>query len=194
MLNSMKRVAIVVVLGVLAAALAVLYLRGRSPEPVVPSADLPPILNNSNMLIASAAFERNSSIPKKYTCDGENVNPPLTFSGVPENAKSLALIMDDPDAPRGTWVHWTMWNIDPSTINITVGYVPAGAVEGATSSGKSGYGGPCPPSGTHHYYFKLYALDTTLNLNKSLEKQGLESAMEGHVLGQAELVGLYSRE
>jgi len=194
MLNSMKRVAIVVVLGVLAAALAVLYLRGRSPEPVVPSADLPPILNNSNMLIASAAFERNSSIPKKYTCDGENVNPPLTFSGVPENAKSLALIMDDPDAPRGTWVHWTMWNIDPSTINITVGSVPAGAVEGTTSSGKSGYGGPCPPSGTHHYYFKLYALDTTLNLNKSLEKQGLESAMEGHVLGQAELVGLYSRE
>jgi len=190
----MKRVAIVVVLGVLAAALAVLYLRGRSPEPVVPSADLPPILNNSNMLIASAAFERNSSIPKKYTCDGENVNPPLTFSGVPENAKSLALIMDDPDAPRGTWVHWTMWNIDPSTINITVGSVPAGAVEGTTSSGKSGYGGPCPPSGTHHYYFKLYALDTTLNLNKSLEKQGLESAMEGHVLGQAELVGLYSRE
>src|SRR3989338_900721 len=194
MLNSMKRVAIVVVLGVLAAALAVLYLRGRSPEPVVPSADLPPILNNSNMLIASAAFERNSSIPKKNTCVGENVNPPLTFSGVPENAKSLSLIMDDPDAPRGTWVHWTMWNIDPSTINISVGSVPAGAVEGTTSSGKSGYGGPCPPSGTHHYYFKLYALDTTLNLNKSLEKQGLESAMEGHVLGQAELVGLYSRE
>ena len=194
MLNSMKRVAIVVVLGVLAAALAVLYLRGRSPEPVVPSADLPPILNNSNMLIASAAFERNSSIPKKYTCDGENVNPPLTFSGVPENAKSLALIMDDPDAPRGTWVHWTMWNIDPSTINITVDSVPAGAVEGTTSSGKSVYGGPCPPSGTHHYYFKLYALDTILDLNKSSEKQELESAIEGHVLGQAELVGLYSRE
>ena len=194
MLNSMKRVAIVVVLGVLAAALAVLYLRGRSPEPVVPSADLPPILNNSNMLIASAAFERNSSIPKKYTCDGENVNPPLTFSGVPENAKSLALIMDDPDAPRGTWVHWTMWNIDPSTINITVDSVPAGAVEGTTSSGKSVYGGPCPPSGTHHYYFKLYALDTILDLNKSSEKQEIESAIEGHVLGQAELVGLYSRE
>ena len=190
----MKRVAIAVVLGALSAAVVVLYLRGRSPEPVVPSADLPPILNNSNMLIASAAFERNSSIPNKYTCDGENVNPPLTFSGVPENAKSLALIMDDPDAPRGTWVHWTMWNIDPSTINITVDSVPAGAVEGTTSSGKSVYGGPCPPSGTHHYYFKLYALDTILDLNKSSEKQELESAIEGHVLGQAELVGLYSRE
>lgn len=192
----MRKIVIIIALAVLAGAGVFFYTRDRGDraEPTGSAADLTPQLTNLNMLIASAAFERNTSIPAKYTCDGENVSPPLTFSGVPESAKSLAFIMDDPDAPRATWVHWTVWNIDPKTINIAANSAPPGIVEGKTSSGKSGYGGPCPPSGTHHYYFKLYALDTTLNLDESAEKQDLESAMAGHVLGQAELVGTYSKQ
>ena len=146
------------------------------------------------MKITSPVFGHNQKIPSKYTCDGENLSPPLEISGVPEGAKSMVLIMDDPDATHGLWVHWVLWNISPDTKEIPENSVPAGAAEGMTSFGKPGYGGPCPPSGTHHYYFKLYALDTILDLNKSSEKQELESAIEGHVLGQAELVGLYSRE
>lgn len=102
--------------------------------------------------------------------------------------------MDDPDAPRGTWVHWTVWNISPDTKEIPKNSVPAGAVEGATSFDKPGYGGPCPPSGAHRYFFKLYALDTELSLSSSTDKAGLEKTMEGHILDQAELVGLYSRK
>lgn len=146
------------------------------------------------MRIASPAFGHNQNIPAKYTCDGENVNPVLEIAEVPEDAKSLALIMDDPDAPRGTWVHWTLWNIDPSTRQIDENSVPAGAAEGTTSFGKPGYGGPCPPSGTHRYFFKLYALDQMLDLPASTDKSGLENAVQGHVLGQAEFIGLYSRE
>lgn len=145
------------------------------------------------MQITSSAFKNNESIPAKYTCDGENINPPLQFSAVPETAKSLALIMDDPDAPRGTFVHWTLWNISPEQKEIAANSVPAGTVEGLTSFGKPGYGGPCPPAGTHRYFFKLYALDELLDLNPDADKAKLEQAMEGHVLAQAELVGLYSR-
>lgn len=145
------------------------------------------------MEIKSSAFAHNQTIPKKYTCDGENVNPPLVFSKVPEGTKSLALIMDDPDAPVGLWVHWTLWNISPQTIEIKENSVPQGAVEGVTSFGSSGYGGPCPPSGEHRYFFKLYALDAELNLPNEADKAALEEAMTGHVLEKAELVGLYSR-
>lgn len=192
----MKKAVIIVLFVVLAGAVAffLLWNRGGNSEPTGPSADLTPRLNNPNMIIASAAFERNGSIPAKYTCDGENISPPLTFSGVPEETKSLALIVDDPDATRGTWVHWTMWNIVPKTINIAPDSTPPGTVEGKTSFGKPGYGGPCPPSGTHRYFFKLYALDANLNLDEKAEKQDLESAMAGHVLGQAELMGTYGKQ
>jgi len=145
------------------------------------------------MKITSSAFEQNQSIPSKYTCDGENINPPLSVSGVPENAQSLALIFDDPDAPAGTWIHWVVWNIDPKTAEIPENSAPAEATEGTTSFGKPGYGGPCPPSGEHRYFFKLYALDTKLDLDLSAGADRLEAAMKGHVLAEAELMGVYSR-
>lgn len=148
----------------------------------------------SKMKISSPAFGNNEKIPAKFTCDGENLNPPLTISEVPENAKSLVLIADDPDAPGRTFVHWTVWNIPPDTREIAEGAKPAGASEGLTDFGKTGYGGPCPPSGTHRYFFKLYALDTTLQLSQSSQKADIEAAMQGHILAQTELVGLYSRQ
>jgi Raf kinase inhibitor-like YbhB/YbcL family protein len=114
--------------------------------------------------ISSTAFTQNGSIPSKYTCDGSDVNPPLMFENVPPEAKSLALIVDDPDAPAGTWVHWVVWNIDPAVKEIKENSLPPGAQQGISDFRKRGYGGPCPPGGTHRYFFKLYALDTTLTL------------------------------
>lgn len=145
------------------------------------------------MIIESNSFKNNEMIPAKYTCDAENIIPPLTFSGVPEEAKSLVLIVDDPDAPGGTWVHWTVWNIDPETTEIPENSVPGGAVEGTNSWGVPEYGGPCPPSGTHRYFFKLYALDITLDLGTSSTAGDIMNAIEGHILANAELIGLYER-
>jgi len=152
-----------------------------------------PELKNT-MIVTSSAFGQNGSIPSKYTCDGESMNPPLEVKDVPVGSQSLVLIVDDPDAVRGTYTHWVVYNIGPQTTIIPEHGVPAGAVEGLTSSGKTGYGGPCPPSGVHRYFFKLYALDTMLNLPAGADKAALEKAMEEHVLEKAELVGLYSRE
>ncbi len=146
------------------------------------------------MKISSPAFEANQTIPSKYTCDGENINPPLQIYDVPAGAKSLVLISDDPDAPMGTWVHWTVWNILPETKEIGENSAPVGAVEGMTSFGNNGYGGPCPPSGTHRYFFKLYALDTILDLPQFAKAADVEKAMVGHILDKAELIGLYKRE
>ena len=142
------------------------------------------------MKITSPDFENNSYIPKKFTCDGEDVNPALAVGGIPKEAKSLALIVDDPDAPRGIWVHWVVYDI-PVTGNIGENSVPG--KQGTTDSGNKNYGGPCPPSGTHRYYFKVYALDTMLNLNEGVRKADLEKAMQGHILDKAELMGLYKR-
>lgn len=144
--------------------------------------------------IESAAFAHLGTIPTKYTCDGENVNPPLAWNGVPEKTKSLALIMDDPDAPRGTWVHWLLWNIDPRTTGIAEHSVPAGAVQGMTSSGQAAYDCPCPPDREHRYFFKLYALDIPIPLSSSATKAEAEQAIRGHILAQAELIGLYDRK
>jgi len=162
--------------------------QSKQPEVlVVPQAD---------MKIESSAFGNNQSIPTKYTCDGANISPPLKVSDVPEGARSLILTVDDPDAPAGTFVHWTVRNIDPATTDIAEGVTPTGATvrEGITDFGKSGYGGPCPPSGIHHYQFKLYALDTTFDLDSSSSKKDIETAMAGHVLAQSLLVGLYGRK
>lgn len=147
-----------------------------------------------NMEISSPAFAHNNAIPVQYTCDGANVSPPLAIGGVPKEVKSLVLIHDDPDAPTGTWVHWVLWNIDPQTKEIPEGSIPQGAIEGMTSWERTGYGGPCPPSGTHRYFFKLYALDTVLDLPPSADKAQLEGAMKAHILAQTELLGLYSRQ
>ncbi len=145
------------------------------------------------MKITSPAFENNGNVPAKYTCDGENINPPLVFSEIPAAAQSLVLIVDDPDSPSGTWVHWTIWNIDPKVTGIDENSIPTGTTQGTTNFGKEGYGGPCPASGIHHYHFKLYALDIKLYL-PGVRADSLEKAMVGHNLDQAELIGLYTRE
>lgn len=147
------------------------------------------------MKITSPVFKNNENIPAKYTCDGENVNPPLEISEVPEGAKSLVLIVDDPDATRGyTWLHWTVWNILPDTKEIAENSVPVGAAEGKTDFGKPGWRGPCPPIGRHRYFFKLFALDVILDLSHGASLNELQKAMEGHILDKTELIGLYSRE
>ena len=153
-----------------------------------------PVKVESKMKLTSLAFENNGMIPQKYTCDEENVSPPLSITEMPDNAKSLVLVVDDPDAPSGDWVHWTIWNIDPKTTEITEGSVPQNTAQGLTDFGKAGWGGPCPPSGIHHYQFKLYALDATLTLSSSAKKKDIEAVMEGHILDQTLLVGLYQRD
>lgn len=152
-------------------------------------------LINNNMKITSQVFEHMGSIPSKYTCDGENINPLLQFSDIPSEAKSLVLIMDDPDAlkPAGkVWDHWLVWNMPADTPGIDENSQPSGVV-GPNSRGNHAYGGPCPPDAEHRYFFKLYALDTMLNISTDSNKHELELAMEGHILSEAELVGLYNR-
>jgi len=144
--------------------------------------------------ILSSAFQNNAKIPAKYTCDGENINPPFQFLDVPSSAKSLVLIVDDPDAPSKTWVHWVVYNIAADVTEVEEDSIPEGGIEGMTDFGKPGYGGPCPPSGTHRYFFKLYVLDTILDLPQNAAKQMVEEKMQEHILDQVELIGLYSRE
>lgn len=147
--------------------------------------------------LESDVFKNGDSIPVVYTCDGKNINPPLKISGAPSGTRSLALVVDDPDATRGeTWDHWVMWNISPEIEVIKEGNVPSGAVQGSTSWGGDHrqYGGPCPPPGkAHRYFFKLYALRTILDLKAGATKTELEAAIEGQVLEKAEIFGLYQR-
>ena len=147
--------------------------------------------NNVSMQITSPVFQNEGYIPTKYTCKGEGINPPLRFSGILQGAVSLALIVDDPDAHSGTWTHWTVWNIDPSTSEIAENSVPNGSIEGTTSAGNKGYHGPCPPSGVHRYFFKLYALDIKLQLDSKATVDNLNNAIQGHILDQAELMGKF---
>ena len=144
----------------------------------------------NTLSVTSPAFGHNARIPAKYTCDGENVNPPLTIKGVPQETKSLVLIVDDPDAVTGMWDHWVVWNIPP-TGNIAEATVPG--TEGLTTYREHSYDGPCPPYGTHRYFFKVYALDTLLKLNSNAAKRDVEKAMQGHVLAEGALIGLYCR-
>ncbi len=143
--------------------------------------------------ISSPAFKNDRSIPSRYTCDDIDVNPPLLIENVPPAAKSLVLIVDDPDAPAGTWVHWVVWNIDPGVTEIGENSVPRGGTEGVNDFRKHNYGGPCPPSGTHRYFFKLYALDRTLDISSHSEKAHVEKAMDGHVIARAQIMGRYRR-
>jgi Raf kinase inhibitor-like YbhB/YbcL family protein len=150
------------------------------------------------MNLTSSAFTHGAMIPKKYTCDGRDISPPLSWSDPPEKTESFALIMDDPDAPMGTWVHWVIYNIPATARSLSEGVptdaeLPDGSRQGRNSWHRIGYGGPCPPSGTHRYFFKLYALDTKLNLASGVTKEGLLQAMAGHIVAQAELMGRYSR-
>ena len=168
-----------------------LFLSSKRSEKELPSSR---VSLSKNMKLTSPAFGNNQFIPSKYTCDGQDINPPLQISGVPEEAKSLVLIVDDPDAPGGTWDHWIVWNINPSISEIKEDEVPEGAVEGLNDFEKHSYGGPCPPSGVHHYHFKLYALSKKLDLESSSRKEDVEKAMEGFILDQTELVGLYQKK
>src|SRR2546427_691416 len=152
----------------------------------------------ATMDIKSQAFVPGALIPPKYTCDGADVSPPLSFTGAPAGTKSFALIADDPDAPMGTWVHWVAWNIPAGTRSLEEGVpkketLPDGVRQGSNDFRRVGYGGPCPPSGTHRYFFRLYALDVTPNLPSTATRQDLEKAMQGHILGQADLMGKYTR-
>ena len=142
------------------------------------------------MRVTCPAFGNEKFIPKKFTCDGPDINPTLVIGGIPAGTKSLALIVDDPDAPGGTWVHWVVYNI-PVIEQIDEDSIPG--EQGMNDFGKMDYGGPSPPSGTHRYCFKLYALNTRLALGEGVDKEALEAAMEGHIIDQAELTGLYKR-
>ena len=150
----------------------------------------------NNMELKSTSFKHNSIIPSKYTCDGENINPNLYMENVPDNAKELVLIVDDPDAPAGTWIHWTVWGIDPAINTIKEGELPEGAREGLTSFGTVGYGGPCPPegSGAHRYSFRIYALDKKIKLPAGSALDELQKEMQGDVVASAEIIGLYSHD
>jgi Raf kinase inhibitor-like YbhB/YbcL family protein len=151
-----------------------------------------------SMKLESSAFEANGLIPSQYTCDGANISPPLSWDAPPAETESLALIVDDPDAPVGIFVHWVAYDIPPETHQLPEGIAPQatlikGGTQGKNDFGKLGYGGPCPPSGTHRYFFKLYALDRTLSLPPGATKAQLEAALNGHVLAAAELVGRYAK-
>ena len=154
----------------------------------------------SSMQLTSTAFNEAEAIPSKYTCDSQDVSPPLKWSGAPAAAKSLALIADDPDAPVGTWVHWVLYNLPASTTELPEGLpkTPSqadGGKQGLNDFKRVGYGGPCPPPGKpHRYFFKLYALDTPLELGANATKRELERAMKGHILAQGQLMGTYQRK
>jgi Raf kinase inhibitor-like YbhB/YbcL family protein len=149
-----------------------------------------PAPREGNMKITSPDFKQNEMIPKKFTCDGEDASPCLVMEGIPPQAKSLALVVDDPDAPMGTWVHWVVYDMPPLG-RIEQNTIPG--KQGKNDFGRRNYGGPCPPAGTHRYFFKLYALDEMLDLKEGLSKKELEHLLQGHILEKAELVGLYKR-
>ena len=147
----------------------------------------------AKMKITSPAFQQGGNIPSKFSCDGGNTNPPLQLSDVPSGAKSLVLIVDDSDAPGGSFTHWAVWNVSPQTTAIAEGSTPKG-VQGTNDFGKSGYGAPCPPSGAHRYYFKIFALDRQLDLSSGARRGQLDAAMKGHVVAEGELMGRYSHK
>lgn len=147
----------------------------------------------ARMKVISSAFQEGGNIPAKFTCDGSDTSPPLQITGVPSEAKSLVLIADDPDAPGGLFTHWLVWNIPPQTSSIAEGSALNG-VHGTNDFGKSGYKGPCPPSATHRYLFKVFALDRELDLRGGAKRSQVDAAMKGHVIAQGELVGRYARK
>ena len=144
-----------------------------------------------NLTIRSRAFAHNGQIPSKYTCEGENCNPPVEITDTPPQTKSLALIMEDLDAPRGIFVHWLVWNLAPHN---SITEKTNQGIAGTNSFGKIGYGGPCPPSGTHRYFFRVFALDTTLDIDTGADKEALIEAMKDYIIAKGEIMGLYSKK
>lgn len=162
---------------------------GKYAPAITPS----PTQMPQSMKLTSSAFANEEKIPKDFTCDGRKVNPPLIISGIPPGTKSLAIIVDDPDAPAGTFTHWVIWNIDPGTQEIQSGQIPPKSEEGTNSAGRIGYTPPCPPSGSHRYFFTLFAVDTTIGLDGKAKKADLEAQMHGHIIEQTNLIGAYGR-
>ena len=182
---------------ILTLALATLVLLGcaKAPRPAAPE---PAMQKDNKFKLTSTAFKEGAPIPRPHTCDGVNVSPALEWSGAPPTAKTFAIICDDPDAPSGTWVHWVLYNLPADRIGLVENVpatekVPGDGLQGTNDFRKIGYGGPCPPSGTHHYFFKLYALDAELVLKAGATKAELLKAMEGHTVGQTQLMGTYRR-
>ena len=190
--HAMKIIVLVGAAAILVLIAGTLLIPSRSIKNLVS----PQRTASAPMYLTSPSFEHNQPIPRKYTCDGENVSPPLVISDVPPEAKSLVLIVDDPDAPAQTWVHWILWNLDPATKDIPEGVSAPATHQGLTSFGRPGYGGPCPPSGTHRYFFKLYALDISLppSPRPNPTKEDVEAVLANHTLVSTELIGLYRRE
>ena len=148
--------------------------------------------------LTSTAFKEGEAIPRQFTCDGVNISPPLEWSGVPKTAKTIAIIADDPDAPSGTWVHWVLYNLPAENIGIVENLpanenLRAGGFHGKNDFGNIGYGGPCPPTGSHRYFFKIYAVDSELPLKAGATKAEVEKALEGHILAQGQLMGIHRR-
>ena len=184
-------------LAIFAAALVTLALLGcaKAPQPATPQ---PASQKENKFTLTSTAFKDGQPIPRQHTCDGVNVSPALEWSGAPPNAKTFAIICDDPDAPSGAWVHWVLYNLPADKIGLVENVpmtekVPGDGLQGTNDFQKIGYGGPCPPSGTHHYFFKLYALDAELSLKAGATKAEVVKAMEGHIIGQTQLMGTYRR-
>lgn len=150
--------------------------------------------NKEGRMKLTSVFSNNENIPSKYTCDGEDAAPELIIADVPTETKSLILIVDDPDAPMGTWVHWILFNIPPNVQKIEAKKLPEGVKQGITDFGRIGWGGPCPPSGTHRYFFKLYAIDKDLELTDGATKSQIENAIKNHIIEKTELIGLYKRK
>ena len=189
----MKKLLIILIAAVIIIILTSVTLFVYGP----PASDNPNDILNINLpneMKIKTVFENNARIPEKYTCNGEDISPQLDVSGIPKNAKTLAVIVDDPDAPAGTWLHWTIWNIEVTGSNANISEGESPGTEGKNDFGDIEYGGPCPPSGTHRYFFKVYALDIGLSLEKGASKQQLEKAMQGHILDKAEIIGIYSKK
>ncbi|MCL5878649.1 MAG: YbhB/YbcL family Raf kinase inhibitor-like protein [Deltaproteobacteria bacterium] len=159
------------------------------------AASTPALSQSYNLAISSPAFNNNGLIPVHYTCQGSDRNPPLAFKNIPPHTASLVLILEDPDAPGGTFTHWLLWNISPKTRGIDERTVPHGAEQGFNDFGTKGYGGPCPPPGNaHRYIFELFAVNTVLHVNRTITRQGLEKAIDGHIIAHALLTGFYKRK
>ena len=181
--------------------LAIVLLSACAPAPAEPAQTIEDPLAMEDAVsiqLTSTEFANEAPIPEKYTCKGENISPVLAWGEPPAGTQAFALIMDDPDAPAGTWVHWVLFNIPASARGLPESFppdltLPDGSMSGNSSFGGPGYGGPCPPSGTHRYYFKLYALDEMLGISPGADKGELEKAMVGHILGTGELMGTFSK-
>ena len=170
----------------------------KPSQPVATQPSLTQKENKMEFKLTSTAFQEGQLIPRQYTCDGVNISPPLEWSGTPPSTKTLAIICNDPDAPVGTWVHWVLYNLAGDKIGLVENVpatesVPGGGVHGTNDFKKIGYGGPCPPSGTHRYFFKLYALDASFDLKAGATKAEVLKAMDGHIIGQTQLMGTYKR-